>query len=879
MAKKKKNQDFQKVKLKVGRKLPRESSTNTSFKTHSIQIKEQLTQASSTEPTTKRKLKIEDLLSQLQHYNAGSRHGAVAGLRELVTTHPALISQHLAAMLEKVTPLFMDKDSVVRQAVIKLLKVVLSNTDTGELVPFFGILSSHLSCAMTHIVEDIRLDALSVLDVCLEFHPKLIITGTSQLLPNFIDQISQCQSQGSKSGAFSLTINPSGKMGALKWRGKVLERLNRFLSVYLESFPKRTGMFETSEVCHVGWKDDWITCYQPCSSVGLINSDFTFRSSLLPQQSLSTGADYLKNFIGTVVPLLFQCWVEVLPENSAGHPLPVDSHPTMFCVLQILQHLGLCVEALGAEDQALSLDWLYGFYHKDLRQHIQPHFPFSFCDTAKRNRKANRVNVKSLALDLNLCFCGTVCTFYKTHDKPDSRPLQGISTAEDSLLKMAVSYMTQAFPTPHNPDQRKKSVAIMKTLVECCRTSNAQYGLLTAIQVAYKTSHPLSSERRQLMDFFSHVIFKSDVSNHQVVSQWLQGLPEELRSLWSQGEVDSAIPVLHVLSSAVKTQQHNQQFMSSVQVALLELLSHDTFLTLSSQQKEVAEMCYYFPDISRELYIGLAGWCRSVGGSTEDKDYLVQVLMCRYLKVRHENCSVMETSNFISFLLSVLMGTSVSSLAEAGSGQKMPIDQLFKKYSFTDRSPVGLAMAQNVCRVFRQFPEEDQVGKLMSTSLFTILNKYHRFPINTAVGLLHCFSTVSTLPHTIKSSWSVPKPLLSSIVQLMGSLLEWAVGDKEKDTTDALKVVKETLTSSKDIRKLFLGEILSILTDDDVEDHYPASASLLLVILLRDDEMVKHFGDCRDVMSQVKKAVESAESRGSHRSQHVLDCLYVVSTL
>lgn len=60
-SKKKKQQfkDFQKVKLKVGKKLAKaDNVTDTFFKTRSIQIREQGSRTTNLQPTTKRKLNI-----------------------------------------------------------------------------------------------------------------------------------------------------------------------------------------------------------------------------------------------------------------------------------------------------------------------------------------------------------------------------------------------------------------------------------------------------------------------------------------------------------------------------------------------------------------------------------------------------------------------------------------------------------------------------------------------------------------------------------------------------------------------------------------------------------------------------------------------------
>lgn len=66
--KKKKQKDFQKVKLKVGKKLKKaDNVTNASFKSRSIQISQQLKTADTTQPTTKRKQNIQVKMPNVQN--------------------------------------------------------------------------------------------------------------------------------------------------------------------------------------------------------------------------------------------------------------------------------------------------------------------------------------------------------------------------------------------------------------------------------------------------------------------------------------------------------------------------------------------------------------------------------------------------------------------------------------------------------------------------------------------------------------------------------------------------------------------------------------------------------------------------------------------
>ena len=180
------------------------------------------------------------------------RHEALKGLRELLTSHPDLLHSHLSTILGRLCELFLDKDNVIRSTVHKLLRFVLPQVSTRQIAPFFPVLSAHLCCAMTHIEDSIQLDSLTVLDLCLENFPALVTGSTSQLLPNFVEQISRCRQSGSGSAERSLLVNPDSKMSSMKWRVKVLDRLHRFLKALSDRLPGR------SSACKVG--DKQVNC-------------------------------------------------------------------------------------------------------------------------------------------------------------------------------------------------------------------------------------------------------------------------------------------------------------------------------------------------------------------------------------------------------------------------------------------------------------------------------------------------------------------------------------------------------------------------------------------------------------------------------------------
>ncbi|XP_042551237.1 testis-expressed protein 10 isoform X2 [Dipodomys spectabilis] len=140
MTKKRKRQDdFQKVKLKVGKKKPKlENATATNFRTKTIHLPEQLKEDRIL-PTNNRKLNIKDLLSQMHHYNPGVKQSALLGLKDLLSQYPFIIDAHLSNILSEVTAVFTDKDANVRLAAVQLLQFLAPKIRAEQISPFFPL--------------------------------------------------------------------------------------------------------------------------------------------------------------------------------------------------------------------------------------------------------------------------------------------------------------------------------------------------------------------------------------------------------------------------------------------------------------------------------------------------------------------------------------------------------------------------------------------------------------------------------------------------------------------------------------------------------------------------------------------------------------------
>uniref|UniRef100_A0A7S3D3X0 Pre-rRNA-processing protein Ipi1 N-terminal domain-containing protein n=1 Tax=Palpitomonas bilix TaxID=652834 RepID=A0A7S3D3X0_9EUKA len=158
-------EDFQKKKVKLGRTLPkRQNETETSFQSRKISLLSQSIADDKGETVTKRNLSLNELLSQTNHYNAAVRKGALEGMLELYEQHPKAMLQSIGRVCEIIFKLLTDGDGGVRSSLYRLLFAFFDekkgNLVIHRLVPFGPRFMGHITAALSHVQEDIRLDGV-----------------------------------------------------------------------------------------------------------------------------------------------------------------------------------------------------------------------------------------------------------------------------------------------------------------------------------------------------------------------------------------------------------------------------------------------------------------------------------------------------------------------------------------------------------------------------------------------------------------------------------------------------------------------------------------------------------------------------------------------
>lgn len=176
------------------------------------------------------------------HSNNNIRLDALGKLKdEMHKNGGDCLRYELSHIVENVCPLFSDKEYKIRETSGDLLRSLILHPFVAQcnaLEPFYHLISVHLCCAMTHIVEKIQYSSLKLLDILVEHKPDFVRTYALALFDNFVEQISKSDLKGTRR---ILKNDPFKFTSTHTWRKNVLSRLSRMLNIVTAGRNTPTG--------------------------------------------------------------------------------------------------------------------------------------------------------------------------------------------------------------------------------------------------------------------------------------------------------------------------------------------------------------------------------------------------------------------------------------------------------------------------------------------------------------------------------------------------------------------------------------------------------------------------------------------------------------
>ncbi|XP_015226113.1 PREDICTED: testis-expressed sequence 10 protein isoform X2 [Cyprinodon variegatus] len=918
-AKKKKRQDdFQKVKLKVGKKKPRaDNATNTNFRTRGISLPEQLKRETSG-PTTHKQLGINELLSQLHHYNANVKHGALLGLKELLSLSPSLLDQHLSRLLSEVAAVLTDKDGNVRVAATRVLRFVARSVPAERVAPFFPLLSAHLTCAMTHIEPGIQEDAMNVLDIFLEYYPSLLASRPAVLLTNFLEQISHRQSSGgirktldAKGRTWALSVHPDRRVTSQQWRLSVLLRLGNFLQAVVEERPteegdlsvRTEGVFGSSgkhglSPLNLKWeeliyKKIDVKVYENSGAKPTPHSTFKLRPEVdtggVGSESLES-AESIQMFAATLVPLLLEVWVEACAgdrtwnSSEGAHLLTPDAMSVMFQVLTILQLLRKLPTQRENQD---ALDaWFRKEYLGDFKQHFMKNFPYGLRDTPKHKRKIDLKRSKQSAaipaptvepLALNITLCQVMVSLSQKQGPGQE--------ADGDWLSPLRAFIRDTLGNGVRLSYRQLHM-LLGTVWKMVLTQRSRVTeeLLAAVYIYYKQKNLPLQTRSLLLSFYSKLYLQEQghahISRSKVLCRWLASLPVQLSQLGHRNPTLSAQLIISIQAAASRG---NKDLLNSLQTYACRLYDPQdgvvVLLPAESQQRMV-QLLYFLPKMPQPLLANLSGCCTAGRISAGLAASLIRIIHFRSSlsgwSVGTQEAALQDV-DYISFLFSTLAGFSsehLSALQEdetallASSLSPLCLYQTPQE-QFTHHWDV----VEEVCHCLETIGSKSQCFDILQNGIFKYLMKLEVVPDSMAAGLLRAVSRLLDL------SILPVEQLLRFLSQCCLSLLVLLVILQQHVPTEANHkreaIWTSCVTALSSVPRLLRMVLQSMHVGDLSAEELPQLGQILSMLL-------QHTPLHNQLMANTVLLQELIQnltrfSRGAPREQWLTDLLYCYS--
>lgn len=918
--KKKRQDDFQKVKLKVGKTKPKaDNATNTNFRTKGIHLTEQLKRDTSG-PTTHRQLGINDLLSQLHHYNDNVKHSALLGLRELLSTNPSLLEQHLSRLLSEVAAVFTDKGDNVRSAATRVLKFIAQCVPSERVAPFFPLLSAHLSCAMTHIDTGIQEDAMKILDVLLEHYPALLAARPEVLLTNFLELISHRQGSGgtkkaqdTKGRTWALSVNPSRAVTSQQWQLSVLSRLGHFLQAVVEErpvleddiFDTAEGVFDSSAESrltplYLNWEELTyskirVKVYEHSGAKPTPRSTFRLRPEMEPAPAVGEGldsAEAVQNFAATLVPLLLEVWVEASASDNpwnngeGSHLLSPDTRSVMFQVLTILQLLRKLAPQQGHRD---SLDaWFHKEYLSDFRQYFMKNFPYGAMDTPRHKKKADLKrnkqtvipgsNVEPLALNITLCQVMVSLSQNKgAGPESDGDWLTPLRVFVRDTLSSGVKLSYR---------QLYMLLGTVWKMVLTQRSKTVTEDLLAAVYCYYKQRHLTLQTRSLLLSFYSKLYLQEQGHTHiarsKVLCRWLAALPVQLSHLGHRNPALSA-RLLHSIQAAAS--RGHDDLLNSLQKHACELYDPQegaVVLLPADSQQRLVQLLYFLPKMPQPLLANLSCCCTAGRISASLAASLIRIVHLRSSlscwSVGSQEAALQDV-DCISFLFSTMTGFSsdkLASLQEAGDDYALapsPLSPLCLYPTPLEQFTHHWDIVEEVCHCLETLGSKSQCYEIMQNGICKYLAKLVVVPDNMAAGLLRAVSRlldVSVLPS---------EPTLRFLSHCCLSLLALLITlqtDSPTETDHKREAIWGACVSAlSSVPRLLRMLLQSMQVDDLSEVELPQLGRILCTLLQHvplHSQLLANSHLLQEIIQQLTRY-----SRGGTRQQWLTDLLYYYS--
>ncbi|CAB3989829.1 Hypothetical predicted protein [Paramuricea clavata] len=496
---------------------------------------------------------------------------------------------------------------------------------------------------MTHLNENIRLDSMKFLDLCLKFFPQLVKANPKNIILNFMNVISVEKSGMAKNRVIPIKAGLKAKVMVQKTQLEVLSRLNRLLCVVFG---------DASESSSIDSESITFSNLDPT-----LLSNFSLKTTLSEFQTLTTNEDWLKEFISNLSPVLFEYWVECCPAEFKTNLIPINKASVPIQIMkEILEIFVTLVESLKKNSSVQ--ESFHGFLNSDLSVQFDAHltkaFPLSF--TFKQSGKKSVQSVENITdVQLNILVARLLC--YHIGEIKNVKKLPRWASE-------VLSYIQKVLPSKNIDRQQSKLIASdIQSLTSLVKVfllnlpkqfENEKVQLLQSMYCLFERSFRDSNTKKVLLDFLAEIVNGARNPNNPMITildKWLTSL---LGILIKENSQDLRYKIFFICKSGIL--QRFPRLTIAMAKALPRVFAVESFSKLSEKvQRLVIEVLYHSGQVpSRELYDVFAKLCNSGCLLLPVSKYLLFVI--HQLVHSKPSNSLVTIADYLSFILSIAMG-------------------------------------------------------------------------------------------------------------------------------------------------------------------------------------------------------------------------------
>ncbi|KAI9332281.1 hypothetical protein DFJ73DRAFT_855834 [Zopfochytrium polystomum] len=407
----KKQADFQKPKLKVGKKAVKANETDLSFRTRSVNVP--LQNLADEGKTSSEAELLKTAFSLLTHHSGSVRRDAVVDAKNLCESHPHLIGQYIGSLLNQTVPMLTDRDADVRRQVISFNRFLSENAQPSQLDPFYRIIGMFACSALNHIMEDIRLDGNRFLAVWLSQHPAAFQPLVLQLIPSCTAILSSAQRH--RGDLAIMQMKASVRYVAIADRVTALENICNLLQVmkskenYASAVPEPLIYASYNEDCLlVRFRDRWADAksfsVESFFGPGRLRQVDTARLKMEldsgPRGNQEKSAGYFseKDVLNSVFPVCVDLWLDSATTFFSG--TAIRDAKVAESLLLTLKTMRLCLTEFSEVSFMSDIEAATASFEK----YVMQHFPFGNSAVSITD------DCDDLLFEMNTLVCDTVST-------------------------------------------------------------------------------------------------------------------------------------------------------------------------------------------------------------------------------------------------------------------------------------------------------------------------------------------------------------------------------------------------------------------------------------------------------------------------------------